>query len=49
MSEQVITTKTGTYGRFQVTLPMDVKQKMLDWDSFSMLYNIQTLSELVLY
>ena len=31
MSEQVIITKSGNYGRVQVTLPMPVKQSMLDW------------------
>lgn len=31
MSEKVIHAKSGTYGRIQVTLPMDVKQKMLTW------------------
>ena len=31
MSEQVIVTKRGTYGRVQVTLPMTVKSSMMDW------------------
>jgi hypothetical protein len=31
MNEQIITTKTGVYGRLQVTMPMQVKVSMLDW------------------
>jgi hypothetical protein len=31
MSEQVITTKRGTFGRVQVTLPMSVKSSMAGW------------------
>ena len=31
MSEQVIITKRGTYGRVMVTLPMNVKLSMLEW------------------
>ncbi len=31
MSEEVIITKRGTYGRVQVTLPMQVKTTMLKW------------------
>jgi hypothetical protein len=31
MSEQVITTKRGIYGRVQVTLPLQVKTSMLTW------------------
>ena len=31
MSEQVIVTKRGTYGRVQVTLPMTVKTSMMNW------------------
>jgi hypothetical protein len=31
MTEEIITTKTGTYGRIQVTLPMPVKNVMLEW------------------
>jgi hypothetical protein len=35
MSEQIIITKRGNYGRVQVTLPMQVKQSMLDWQKKS--------------
>jgi hypothetical protein len=35
MSEQIIITKSGNYGRLQVTLPMQVKQSMLDWQKKS--------------
>ena len=31
MSDEVITTKRGTFGRVQVTLPMHVKQSMTNW------------------
>jgi hypothetical protein len=31
MSDQVITTKRGTFGRVQVTLPMSVKSSMASW------------------
>jgi hypothetical protein len=31
MSEQVIITKRGTFGRVQVTLPMSVKNSMITW------------------
>lgn len=31
MTERVIVTKWGTYGRVQVALPMTVKQSMLEW------------------
>lgn len=31
MSEQVIVTKRGTYGKVNVTIPMHVKQTMLAW------------------
>lgn len=31
MSEQIIETKKGPYGRLQVTLPMPVKDSILKW------------------
>jgi hypothetical protein len=31
MEEQVITTKRGTFGRMQVTLPMSVKSSIATW------------------
>jgi hypothetical protein len=31
MEEQVITTKRGTFGRMQVTLPMSVKSSIANW------------------
>jgi hypothetical protein len=31
MSEEVIVTKRGTFGRVQVTLPMTVKNSMMRW------------------
>ena len=31
MSEQVITTKRGTFGKVQVTLPMHIKNSMMAW------------------
>ena len=31
MSDEVIITKRGTYGRVQITLPMTVKTTMLKW------------------
>ena len=31
MVEQVITTKRGTFGKVQVTLPMSVKSSMVTW------------------
>ena len=31
MNDQVITTKRGTFGRLQVTLPMPVKDSILKW------------------
>ncbi len=31
MSEEIIVTKRGTFGRVQVTLPMNVKNSMLNW------------------
>jgi hypothetical protein len=31
MSYQVITTKRGTFGRVQVTLPMPVKDSVMKW------------------
>jgi hypothetical protein len=31
MEEQVITTKRGTFGRMQVTLPMAVKSSITSW------------------
>jgi hypothetical protein len=31
MSDQIITTKRGTFGRLQVTLPMSVKSSMASW------------------
>lgn len=31
MDEQVIVTKRGSYGKVNVTLPMQVKQTMLTW------------------
>jgi hypothetical protein len=31
MEEQVITTKRGTFGRMQVTLPMSVKSSITTW------------------
>ena len=34
-SEQVITTKRVNYGRVQVTLPMPVKQSMMEWQKNS--------------
>ena len=35
MEEQVIVTKRGVYGRVQVTLPMPVKQSMMEWQKKS--------------
>lgn len=35
MEEQVIQTKRGTFGRVQVTLPMNVKNTILDWRKHS--------------
>ena len=35
MSDEIITTRTGTYGRIQVTLPMQVKKVMLEWQKNS--------------
>ena len=35
MSEEVIVTKRGAYGRVQVTLPMPVKLSMMDWQKKS--------------
>jgi hypothetical protein len=31
MSDEIITTKRGVYGRIQVTLPLPVKTSMLAW------------------
>ncbi len=31
MSEEIIVTKRGTFGRVQVTLPMAVKNSMINW------------------
>jgi len=31
MSDQIITTKRGVYGRVQVTLPMPVKSSIVAW------------------
>ena len=31
MTEQIITRKSGTYGRLQITIPMTVKTKMVEW------------------
>ena len=31
MSEQIIITKRGKFGRIQVTIPMDTKSKMMEW------------------
>ena len=31
MSEKIITTQRGIYGRLQVTLPIPAKSSMLDW------------------
>ena len=31
MQEKIITTKRGRYGRIQVTIPMDTKNKMMEW------------------
>ena len=31
MDEKIITTKRGRFGRIQVTIPMDTKNKMLEW------------------
>jgi hypothetical protein len=31
MSEEIITTKRGSFGRVQVTLPMPVKNTMMKW------------------
>ena len=31
MSEEIIVTKRGTFGRVQVTLPMPVKNSMMNW------------------
>ena len=31
MSEKIITTQSGIYGRLQVTLPMPAKSSMLTW------------------
>ena len=31
MSEQVIVTKRGTFGKVQVTVPMTVKETMMAW------------------
>ena len=31
MSEEIITTKTGVYGRVNVVLPMPVKEQMYSW------------------
>jgi hypothetical protein len=31
MEEQIITTKRGTFGRLQVTLPMSVKSSITTW------------------
>lgn len=30
MDEKIITTKRGRFGRIQVTIPMDTKNKMLE-------------------
>ena len=35
MEEQVIVTTRGIYGRIQVTLPMTVKQSMIEWQKKS--------------
>ena len=35
MEEQAIVTKRGIYGRVQVTLPMPVKQSMMEWQKKS--------------
>ena len=31
MSEQIIKTKTGSYGRVNIVLPMPIKDQMLNW------------------
>ena len=31
MSEEIIRTRTGTYGRVYVVVPMTVKESMLSW------------------
>ena len=31
MSDQIIITKTGSYGRVNVVLPMPIKDQMLNW------------------
>ncbi len=31
MTEQIITTKRGTFGRIQVTVPMPVKDSIMKW------------------
>jgi hypothetical protein len=31
MTEQIITTKRGTFGRLQVTIPMPVKDSIMKW------------------
>lgn len=31
MSDQIIKTKTGSYGRVNVVLPMPIKDQMLNW------------------
>ena len=35
MSEQIIKTKTGVYGRVNVTLPLPAKVSMLSWQKKS--------------
>ena len=31
MTEEIITRKTGTYGRVNIVLPISAKQSMLSW------------------
>lgn len=31
MSDQIINTKTGSYGRVNVVLPLPIKDQMLNW------------------
>lgn len=43
MSEEIINTKNGVYGRVQVTLPLQVKSNMLAWSKKSGLTRAQFL------
>jgi hypothetical protein len=41
MTEEIITRKTGTYGRVNIVLPISAKQSMLSWMSKSGLKKAQ--------